>query len=369
MSKSNTLSKIGSIVLNTIAVLTLIFILLLLWTRFTTLQPESVQPEEIVCPADAPKLEAGRAVKVLNWNIQYMASRNYVFWYDIPGNKGPDTVVKEEHVHWTIQAVADVIKAEQPDVILIQELSEDSKNTHHVDQLAELMDKLPPEYACYTDAFYWRSAFNPHPRIAGSADMKLATISKFAISESTRYQLPIIPGSFPEQAYNLKRAVLEVELPVSDGTVLHTLNTHLDAFAQGHNTMEQQIRYVHDMLGDLERQNQAWFMGGDFNLLPPGIDLNDMHPSAHHYYNQNTEIAPLFKDFQSAATQAELNGPDRARFYTHWSNNPEIESPDRTIDYIFYARSLEKLNYRVLQSEEVKQISDHLPLVAEFQLP
>jgi hypothetical protein len=58
--------------------------------RLTTFHPPAVASEAVVCPADAPELTPGQAVKVLSWNIQYLAGKDYVFWYDLFDESGPD---------------------------------------------------------------------------------------------------------------------------------------------------------------------------------------------------------------------------------------------------------------------------------------
>eukprot|EP01008_Symbiontida_sp_HLA12_P000599 NODE_1594_length_578_cov_1.454945_g1580_i0.p1 GENE.NODE_1594_length_578_cov_1.454945_g1580_i0~~NODE_1594_length_578_cov_1.454945_g1580_i0.p1 ORF type:complete len:102 (-),score=27.97 NODE_1594_length_578_cov_1.454945_g1580_i0:236-541(-) len=58
----------------------------------STYHPEDVQEEPAVCPADAPFLEPGQTVKVLTWNVQFMAgNQNNHFFLTaerIPGRPG-----------------------------------------------------------------------------------------------------------------------------------------------------------------------------------------------------------------------------------------------------------------------------------------
>ncbi|MEQ9365773.1 MAG: endonuclease/exonuclease/phosphatase family protein [Leptospirales bacterium] len=354
-----------------IAIAALIAILLIL-VFATTFLPADSEAADLVCPAEAPELAPGQDLKVLNWNIQYMGSKNYTFWYDVPDGDGPDLRPAPESIEATFEEVARVIAAENPDLILIQEINEGAGYTDDIDQLAELLTRISPEYRCYSDAFYWKAAFVPHPKILGSVGMKLATISKYKIANATRHQLPLIPANAIAQQFNLKRAVLETELPIAGGEAesITALNTHLDAFAQGDDTMQRQVNFLHDRLNQLQKDGKPFFLSGDFNLLPPDFSVKDLPEFAWTYYNPDSELRPLFKDFTSAVPLAELVNPaTRARYYTFFSNNPLAKGPDRTIDHVFYsADSLKLRQYRVRQ-EDTLQISDHLPMSFVFQVP
>lgn len=338
-----------------------------------TFHPADVQPADLVCPADAPELKAGQDLKVLNWNVQYMGSKNYTFWYDVPNSDGPDLRPKPESIEATFQKVARVIAAEDPDLILIQEINEGAGYTDDIDQLAELLGRISPEYRCHSDVFYWKADFVPHPKVMDSVGMKLATISKYKIAKATRYQLPLIPASLVMQQFNLKRAVLETEFPVTgapEGRGFVALNTHLDAFAQGDDTMQRQVAFLSDHMNELREEGRPFFVSGDFNLLPPDFPLKDLPEFAWTYYNPDSELRPLFEDFTSAAPLPKLLNPAvRAQYYTFFSNNPEASGPDRTIDHVFYDSDLLRLkNYRVRQADTL-DISDHLPMSFVFQLP
>ncbi len=334
------------------------------WARMTTLHPEPEQAETVYCSDDVPEWD-GRPLKVLSWNVQYMAGKSYVFFYDLVDGSGPDERPSPEEIEKTLHEVARIIKDEKPDIILLQELDDGAAKTDYRDQLADLLALLPGSY-CHASAFYMKSAFTPHPRILGSTGMKLSTISRFRIRDAVRYQLPTMPDNFIVKLFNFKRAVLEVRIP-SNSKEVAFLNTHTDAFAQGSQTMQNQVQRIHDILAGLRSEGIPFVIGGDFNLLPPHVSRKELHPSAWVYYNDESEIIPLFEDFQSGATIEELTGPNRARYFTAFPNNPAIKGPDRTIDYLFYDGLL-KNSYYVRQHDTLA-ISDHMPLVAEFALP
>ena len=67
-----------------------ILMLLVLAVRLTTFHPRSRQAEDVTCPADTAALQPGQPVKIMSWNVQYMAGKDYVFWYDLFDDSGPD---------------------------------------------------------------------------------------------------------------------------------------------------------------------------------------------------------------------------------------------------------------------------------------
>ena len=343
-----------------------------------TFHPSELEDVQVHCGEDAPILGAGQKIRVMNWNVQYMGMgpKRNVFWYDLPAHMDEAAKAKistvdrptKEDIAWTLDEVARVIKDENPDIVLLQEVDQDSGRTHNIDQIAELKRRLGPMFACSVDAWYWKAAYVPHPNISTSVGMKLLTLSKYKIDSARRHQLDLIPENWLKQQFNLKRAVLEARLPVKNAKPLVALNTHLSAFSQGSDTMQRQVREIHAILSDLSREGVHWFIGGDFNLLPPNaVARESLSKIAQGYYQKNSEIRVLFDDFQSVITNEEMQGPDRAKYFTHISNNPLIDHPDRTIDYIFYSRNLDLLGKRVRQGDALK-ISDHFPVMADFRL-
>ena len=161
----------------------------------STYHPADVMSEEVFNAKDAPVMKAGQKVKILTWNVQYMGSKNYVFFYDTYNGDGPDIRPSSKDIAWTINEVVRVIKEENPDVVFLQEVDDNAKRTDYENQVARLMSLLPKEYSSYTAAWYWKAAFVPHPKIMGRVGMKNVIISKYKIREAIRYQLPLMPDN------------------------------------------------------------------------------------------------------------------------------------------------------------------------------
>ncbi|MCC2616313.1 endonuclease/exonuclease/phosphatase family protein [Aestuariibacter halophilus] len=332
------------------------------WVYLSTYHPADVESEAVHNQADTPTLLPGQTVKVLSWNVQFMAgNQNNHFFYD----DGPDPWPDKDTVTKVTDNVAAFIQAQDPDIVLLQEMDDEADRTHLQDQTQMLLARLP-QYTAYTETFYWKADYVPHPAIAGRVGMKLLVLSKYALSKATRYALPAITtDDIVTRQFNLKRAMLQVHLPVEGSNELVLINTHLSAFAQGSDTMARQIDTVMARLASLP-EGTPWVMGGDFNLLPNDAALASYTELRSHYNDQGTELYPLITQYPSVPSLADIEA-DPSPWYTYMSPLDPARTPDRTIDYIFHAPTLEKTHGAVLLGD-AKPLSDHLPIVLEFTL-
>ncbi len=339
----------------------------LVLVRLATFHPPDRQAVAVTCPDGVPILSAGQTVKIMSWNIQYMAGKNYVFFFDVADGNGPDDRPSAADVTLTLDEVGRVIREEDPDLVLLQEVDDGAARTDHQDQLSLLLARLASQYPCHCSAFYWRAWYVPHPRIHGSVGMKLSILSKYKITTAVRHQLARKAEDLVTRQFSIQRAVLEAHLPVKDGKDLAVLDTHLEAFAKGTDTLARQVGQVKSILDGLTREGCPWVIGGDFNLLPPGRYAS-LPEGQRVYFKEHTEISPLFETFQAVPSLDEINGPEGALWLTHFPNDPAVKGPDRTIDYFFIPRSLALMEHHVRQQDTLR-ISDHFPVVATIQLP
>ncbi len=348
--------------------LLVVVVLLAASIRLTTYHPPLVEASAVTCPAETPTLQPGQDVTVLSWNVQYMAGKGYVFFYDLLDSSGPDTRPSSEDIALTFDEVARVIVDEQPDVLLLQEVDDGAKRTDGEDQLARLLPLIGDDYACHASALYWKASFVPLPTIFGSVGMKLSTVSKYRIDDATRFQLPQMPSDLLTRQFDIRRAILETRLPIDGGQELVVLNTHLDAFAQGSDTMERQVALTKDLLDGYVMAGEAFIIGGDFNLLPPGPQYDRLGDAQRAYYSPNSELSVLTDEYGVVPTLDEANGADMTTWFTHFPNDPAVDAPDRTIDFLFHAPTLTLGDHEV-RSADTLDISDHLPVIATYSLP
>lgn len=332
-----------------------------------TWRPAAHEPAPLACNGKVAQLQPGQALKVMTWNVQYLAGKRHVFWYDLPGGDGPDERPSSDDLAATLDEVVRVLRDEQPDLVLLQELHDGAKASDYQDQLALLQERLADLYPCSSQAFYWKAAFVPHPRILGSVGMKLGTLSRFQIARAERLQLPEIPSDPLSRQFQLKRALLVSHLPIRGGGELVAINTHFDAFAQGDDTMRRQVQMTDALLQQLQAGASAWILGGDLNLLPPG-QFQHLPENQRGWYAADSELQDLAGRYPMIPSLQQASGAQQAQWYTHYPNDPAASGPDRTLDYLFYSPRLTPFASQVRQHDTLG-ISDHLPVIGRFFLP
>ncbi len=320
--------------------------------------PPDIKRLKVHSPDEAPLIRRGQNVTVFSWNLQFMASNECAhFFYD----GGNDPWPSKEKIMQTIEKVSKLIKKANPDIIILQELAKDSITSQYVNEFEELKKQLPTEYSSYVSAYYLKSKFIPHPKVLGPSYLKLYIISKYKITEATRYALPSL-DSFDwisrllGQFFGFKRAILEAVIPIEDGTNFHVLNTHFSAYSQGSNTLQQQADRANGLMSNLP-ENDEGILAGDLNCL--GRDHDDTSPSP---------LSQLFHRFAAVPSQAALHSTDTLEWATFF---PQYENPryNETLDFMFFTNRLRLENSRVVDKETAIRLSDHLPLEAEVKPP
>lgn len=306
--------------------------------------------------------------KVLSFNVQYMAGKNYVFFYDAPG--ATDSHPAMADIQLTLARVAQIIRDEDPDAVLIQEINDASDSrTHYYDQISALQQQLGEQaFPCESSAYYWQADFIPHLKIAGAVGMKLLTLSRHPIVHSQRYQLPRMPMDPVSRRFYFQRALLETHVQVGD-TAVALLNTHYDAWGEGTNVMRGQVAVTRARLEALDAADIPWVLGGDFNLLPPDGDRQRarIEATGTGVFDKDTAITPLYQHYGAIPSLENLLSEGEPDWYTHFSNDPRVSGPDRTIDYLFYSRQW-RLEKSYVRQHDTLDVSDHLPVVGVFSL-
>jgi endonuclease/exonuclease/phosphatase family metal-dependent hydrolase len=314
-----------------------------------------------------PTLVPGQALKVMTWNIQYLAGKRYVFWYDMADGSGPDERPTPEDIAYNLDEVARVLRDEQPDIVLLQEVDDGAKKTDYVNQLALLQERVTDLYPCSTEAFYWKSDFVPDSHIYGSVGTKLATLSRYQMDKAERLQLPSPDGNLIGRQFEPKRALLVSYLPMNNGKHLAVVNTHLGDFKPGDDTVQRQVAATTQLLNAFEQAGTPWISGGDFNLLPQG-QYQRLPAAQREHYAPDSELHALWDKYPMIPSNEDVNGDEPRKWYTRFPNDPRVSGPDRTQDYLFYSPTLKRVDAQVRQADTLL-ISDHLPVIARFLLP
>lgn len=361
------MTTLKNIAIATLVVFVALPLAFLTWVYSATYHPAATENVVAQCPTDTPFYNTGQPLSVLSYNVQFFAGKNSVFYFDMPDNAGPDLRPDRKDIDATLDGIAQLIKEQDTDLVLLQEVHDDAAATDHQNQLEELLKRLPKDmYPCHSEAFYWQADYIPHPSIMGSVGMKLVTLSKYKLGKAMRYRLPQPPMDWVSAQFYLKRAILDTELLQEEpGKHIHILNTHFDAFAQGSDTMEQQVAIAKNRLQQLDEQNLPWIFAGDFNLLLPD-QRQHLQDDQKYLYAEKTELSPILA-WPHFPNKDDIQ-VDKERWLTHLPNDPGVTKPDRVIDYMFFSKNIQLTEKKILNQESPLILSDHFPVVGSFQM-
>jgi endonuclease/exonuclease/phosphatase family metal-dependent hydrolase len=130
----------------------------------------------------------------------------------------------------SLDEVARVIRDEQPDILLLQELDDGAKAVP-LPGSAQAVARAPGRpLPVQRPGLRLESRLRPRPPYLRQR-RKLATLSRYQIEHAERLQLPAPDANFISRQFQPKPALLLTYLPLSDGGQLAVLNTHLDGDA------------------------------------------------------------------------------------------------------------------------------------------
>lgn len=195
-------------------------------------------------------------VKVLSWNLHHGA--------------GLDGKID-------LSRIADFIKKQDADVVVLQEIDHQCKRSGNIDQTAELA-KLTGLHGAFGAAMPY-----------DGGQYGLAILSKHPIGETQVIQLS--PGNEPRIGF-----LAEIKAPQGG---LSVVSTHLD-----HRSGERRFAQAKELLTALEKISGPIVVGGDFNDVPgspalalftaPWLHARKKHPEATFPANHPKSEIDLF---------------------------------------------------------------------------
>lgn len=218
------------------------------------------QPVEIIARSEAD-LPVNTERTMITWNLGFGAySEDFSFFMD--GGKY-SRAYSEDAVKQNINGVIEKLKAENPDIILLQEVDTDATRSYHVDERKMIEDAISDHtsvYACNYDSIYlFYPIFSPH----GASKSGIITLTNTAVTDSVRRSLPIESGF--RKFFDLDRCYTITHIPVSNGKQLALFNIHLSAYTADETIGNEQIAML---MEDVEKEHEKGnyvIAGGDFN--------------------------------------------------------------------------------------------------------
>lgn len=234
-----------------------------------------------------------------------------------------------------LRRIADVIRAQNPDVVGLQEVDRFWARSAYVDQAAWLARELGM-HVCYgANLNHPADSHADRPHQYGTA-----ILSQYPVLECTNRYLPMV---LVEGQRNEQRGLLEALVNVR-GALLRFYNTHL------HTRYADRKIQIKAIMTQIGTPREPVILVGDLNAYPQNSGL----PPA--------DLAPLYTRFDDAWIEAG-DGPG----YTYHAD--PVLNPNRRIDYIFVSRDVTVSAAMAPITPVTRLASDHYPVVADVALP
>lgn len=257
-----------------------------------------------------------RSLRVMTYNIHHGSGN--IECTDVPG--GPDCELD-------LDAIADVIRAHDPDIVGLQEVDRFWRRSGTVDQPLYLAEVLGMHY-CY-------GANLVHPPDSHSAvphEYGTAILSRFPILDCENTLLPRVDATTEQRG--LLQAFINVR-----GVPLHFNNTHLQHTSDVERTV--QAARVAELISPVD---EPTVIVGDLNADPPEPSLDP--------------IEALLRDVWLLAGV----GDGLTAFV-------DEEELTRRIDYVWVSEDITAQDTYVAIDAVTTLASDHYPVVADIALP
>jgi len=271
-------------------------------------------------------------LRVMSYNIKHGQGND-----DCADPTAVEGEVPEVQCAVDLERTAEVIRAQDPDIMAIQEVDRFWARSGSVDQPDELGTMLNME-TCYA------ANLDHGPDDHGADDHQYGTLilSRFPILSCENTFLPTPDGW--EQ-----RGLLEARIDADGFGEIAVLNTHLQAGREG--AEEEAIRQRTEQAEAVAEQvsgidDVPVILMGDFNAQP-----------------DDPELASLF-DTESGLQDAWEVGGDGTDGFT--VPVEETADPESRIDYIFVSSDVTVNSAEVVINEGTRITSDHYPLIADL---
>jgi len=226
-----------------------------------------------------------------------------------------------------LERIGDIISHHDPDIALLQEVDDGAPRSGHLDLADELAHML--DY--------------PHTAVGHNVTLRKgrygnATLSRFPIARERNIDLTIDA----RKRRGCQHTTIEAQRPGSKAHRLEIFNLHLGLSAQERSRQIGVLARSHEF-DDLD-PHEACVVGGDFNdwrllLHPIFVEIWRFHSVTHKKSGYGTRL----KTFPSFA-------------------------PRGGLDRIYHRGPLRLIESRTCRLNASKVASDHLPLIADFDL-
>ncbi|MFW6138367.1 MAG: endonuclease/exonuclease/phosphatase family protein [Spirochaetota bacterium] len=252
-----------------------IFILTLVIFTVAAYRPAPKIKLENISPGRDSVKEPPRQLEIMTWNLGYCALDKHTDFV-MEGGRMSRGRSKKAVVN-NLKVIVDTLEQQNADIYFLQEADRNSARSFRVDQVKAITRSFDNYRAWF--ATNYKAIFVPYPSNIpiGKVHSGILTLSRWN-GDVWRYQLP---GRYawPTRIFHLKRCISVLKIPAPENhTYWYLINLHLSAYDAEGALRKRQLRFVKDMMVDLYRRGNYVVLGGDWNCLFPGVDMESFTP-------------------------------------------------------------------------------------------
>lgn len=340
----------------------ILILLIAVFLSFLTIaeyRPDNIEDITINNLSDEQSpISKDETISITSFNIGYAGlGKHQDFFMDGGNMVRPD---KKSIIVNNMKGITKNIKDINSDILLIQEVDENSKRSHYLNEPKFLNDNLDMSSAF---AYNFNAKFVPYPfpHMIGKTMAGLMTFSKYNMDSAQRFSLPT-PFKWPVKTINLKRCLLVSRFPVKGSDKdLVVINLHLEAYDSGEGKIAQTKALVKILKSEYEEKGNYVIAAGDWNQTLPGYPKTKLKKS----------------DFWKPGEISEDSIPSPFKFVLDSSvptcrlGNMPYDPKHKNTQHYYIDGFLISPNIKVVQVKNHDlgfEYSDHNPVTLEFKL-
>ncbi|MCR4580809.1 MAG: endonuclease/exonuclease/phosphatase family protein [Treponema sp.] len=341
-----------------------IILFALLFILFLTIIEYRPKPiEDIGFTSGNEKIEKGKEISLLSWNIGYAGlGKDEDFFMDGGKKVRPDS---KKVVEKYFEGIKKTIKENPSEIIFIQEIDLKSKRTWKINEYQALMEDTGKAGSF---AYNYKCTYVPFPfPTIGHIESGLSILTNYETTSAQRRSLPV-PFKWPIRLANLKRCILATRIPVyengvASGKELVLADFHLEAFDKGEGKIAQ-TKALKEFIDSEYAKGNYVIAGGDFNQRFPGSTA--FPPKWLNGWLPGQLDADMLEDgWQFVFDDSKPTCRSNSRTY----NDEDAKNHDwqyHVIDGFIISPNISKLSMNVIDVDF--QNSDHNPVKMTFEL-
>ena len=272
------LSIVRAVLIGVLAVVVLIggFLAIATIGEYRPPETETLAVDGVAQEFPAEKKE----LTVMSWNIGF-ASLGDDADYFLDGGRA-SRAESAERVEENLSAIVEEIRAEDADIVFLQEVDRDSSRSHRIKEVERLQSEFADHNLAFASdhKFFWVPY--PLPSMLGKVDAGIATLSRYNINNAERVSLAN-PNNWPGRTINMKRCLLvsRVSLPDSDKELV-MINLDLLTYDNG-SGKDAQVEQLFKLMEEERGKGNFVIAGGDFNHMFSTVE-GDPYPAQPYHW-------------------------------------------------------------------------------------